>query len=79
MTHRRKLLVAGLTIASVIVCVGVVYILDAAGGGIDRRFAVPCAVVIGLIIGPLLGLWLSAALDDGDVDEAVQRRAPSRE
>jgi len=78
MTHRRRLLVVGATIAAVIVCVAVVFILDALAGGIDRRFAVVCAVVIGLIIGPLAGLWISAALDDGDIDEAVERRAPSR-
>jgi len=56
-----------------------VFILDAIAGGIDRRFAVACAVVIGLVIGPLAGLWISAALDDGDIDEAVERRAPSRQ
>jgi hypothetical protein len=78
MTHRRRTLVVGATIAAVIVCVAVVFILDAIAGGIDRRFAVACAVVIGFVIGPLAGLWITAALDDGDIDQAVERRAPTR-
>jgi hypothetical protein len=79
MTHRRRLLVVGLTIASVIVCVGAVFVVDAILGGVKTySLAVACAVVLGLIIGPLAGLWISAALDDGDIDQAVERRAPSR-
>jgi hypothetical protein len=79
MTHRRRQLIVVTTIAAVIVCVAAVFIVDAIAGGVKNHLlAAVCAVVIGLIIGPLAGLWISAALDDGDIDQVVERRAPSR-
>ena len=31
-----------------------------------------------LVIGPLIGLFISAPMEDGEVDDAAQARAPSR-
>jgi len=77
-THRRRKLIALSTLASVAVAVVVVFVYDAAAGGVNRPLVVPIAIVMALVIGPLIGLWIEGPIEDGEMDDAAKRRAPSR-
>ena len=55
-----------------------VLIYDAAAGGVNRPLVLGIVVVMALVIGPLIGLWIDAPIEDGEIDDAAQRRAPSR-
>lgn len=68
----------GATLAAVVLAVAGVLIYDAVAGGVNRPLVLTIAVIMALIVGPLIGLWVDAPLEDGEVDEAAQRRAPSR-
>ncbi len=78
MKHRRRSLVLGATLAAVLAAVAAVLIYDAAAGGVNRPLVLGIAVVMALVIGPLIGLFISAPMEDGEADDAAQRRAPSR-
>jgi hypothetical protein len=78
MKHRRRRLVLGSTITAVVVAVIAVFIYDAVAGGVNRALILPIVIVMALIIGPLIGLFLSAPMEDGEIDDAAQARAPSR-
>lgn len=78
MKHRRRSLVVGATIAAVLAAVAAVLIYDAAAGGVNRPLVLGIAVVMALVIGPLIGLFISAPMEDGEADDAAQQRAPSR-
>ena len=78
MKHRRRSLVLGSTLAAVAVAVVAVLVYDAVAGGVNRPLVMGIAVVMALIVGPLIGLFLSAPMEDGEIDDAAQARAPSR-
>lgn len=78
MKHRRRSLVLGATLAAVIAAIAAVLIYDAAAGGVNRPLVIGIVVVMALVIGPLIGLFISAPMEDGEADEAAQQRAPSR-
>jgi hypothetical protein len=78
MKHRRRFLVLCSTLAAIGVGVVAVLVYDAIAGGVDRPLVIGIVVVMALVIGPLLGLWIEAPIEDGELDEAAQRRAPSR-
>jgi hypothetical protein len=79
MRHRRRVLVLGSTLAAVALAVIGVLVYDAAAGGVNRPLVLGIVVVMALVIGPLIGLWIEGPIEDGEVDEAAQRRAPSRQ
>jgi cation transporter-like permease len=78
MKNRRRSLVLGATLTAILVGVVGVLIYDAVAGGVNRPLVLAIVVVMALVVGPLIGLFLSAPMEDGEVDDAVQRRAPSR-
>ena len=78
MKHRRRSLVLGSTLAAVLIGVVVVLVYDVAAGGVNRPLVLGIVVVMALVIGPLIGLFISAPMEDGEVDDAAQARAPSR-
>jgi hypothetical protein len=78
MKHRRRSLVLGSTLGAMLVGVVAVLVYDAAAGGVNRPLVLGIVVVMALVIGPLLGLWIAAPIEDGELDEAAQRRASSR-
>jgi len=78
MKHRRRLLVLGSTIATIVIAVIGVLVYDAAAGGVNRPLVIGIVVVMALVIGPLLGLWIAGPIEDGELDDAAHDRAPSR-
>ena len=78
MKHRRRSLVLGATLGAIVVGVVAVLLYDAVAGGVNRPLVLGIVVVMSLIVGPLLGLWIEAPIEDGEMDEAAQRRAASR-
>ena len=78
MKHRRRSLVLGATIGAILVGVAAVLVYDAIAGGVNRPLVLGIVVAMALIVGPLLGLWIEAPIEDGELDEAAQRRAASR-
>ena len=79
MKHRRRFLVLCSTLGAMMVGVVAVLVYDAIAGGVNRPLVIGIVVVMALVIGPLLGLWIEAPIEDGELDEAAQRRAPSRQ
>jgi undecaprenyl pyrophosphate phosphatase UppP len=77
-THRRRRVLAESTLATVVIAVLAVLLYDLTVGGVNRPLVVGIAVVMALIIGPLIGLWIEGPIEDGELDEAAQRRSPSR-
>jgi len=78
MKHRRRSLVLGSTLAAVVVAVVAVLVYDATAGGVNRPLVLGIVVVMALVIGPLIGLFISAPMEDGEIDDAAEARAPSR-
>jgi hypothetical protein len=78
MKHRRRLLVFGSTLAALLLAVVAVLVYDAVAGGVNRPLVVGIVIVMALVIGPLIGLWVSGPLEDGELDDTVHERAPSR-
>ena len=78
MKHRRRSLVLGSTIVGVLAAIVGVQLYDLAVGGVNRVLVTLLAVGLALVIFPLLGLFVSGASEDGEIDEAAQTRAPSR-
>lgn len=76
--QRRKHLVIGATLAAVVIGVVAVLVYDAIAGGVNRPLVLAIVVVMALVIGPLIGLWIDGPIEDGEVDDAAQRRVPSR-
>jgi hypothetical protein len=78
MKHRRRSLVLGSTLVAVVGAVVAVLIYDAVAGGVNRPLVLAIVIVMALVVGPLVGLFLSAPMEDGEIDDATQARAPSR-
>lgn len=78
MKHRRRSLVFGATLAAVVAAVVAVLVYDVAAGGVNRPLVIGIVVVMALVVGPLVGLFISAPMEDGEADDAAQQRAPSR-
>lgn len=64
--------------AAVVIGVLAVLLYDAIVGGVNRPLVIAIVVVMALIVGPLVGLWIQGATEDGAVDDAARRREPSR-
>jgi hypothetical protein len=78
MTHRRRLVLAEATAATVVIAVVAVLLYDLLVGGVNRPLVIGIVVVMALIVGPLIGLWIEGPMEDGEIDDATRRRAPSR-
>jgi hypothetical protein len=78
-TKRRRSMVFGTTAAAVVLGVIAVLVYDAIAGGVNRPLVIGIVVVMALVVGPLIGLWIEGPIEDGEADEAAQRRAPSRQ
>ena len=78
MKHRRRSIVLGSTLVAVVASVIAVLVYDAVAGGVNRPLVLAIVVVMALVVGPLIGLFLSAPIEDGEIDDAAQARAPSR-
>ncbi len=78
MKHRRRRLVLGSTGTAIALAVGAVLVYDIVAGGVNRPLVMGIVIVMALIVGPLIGLFISAPMEDGEIDEAAQARAPSR-
>jgi|tagenome__1003787_1003787.scaffolds.fasta_scaffold20639349_2 undecaprenyl pyrophosphate phosphatase UppP len=77
-TKRRMSIVVGTTVAAVVLGVVGVLVYDLIVGGVNRPLVTAIVVVMALIVGPLIGLFLDAPMEDGEADEAARQRAPSR-
>ena len=55
-----------------------VLVYDAVAGGVNRPLILAIVIVMALVVGPLIGLFLSAPMEDGEIDDAAQAREPSR-
>ncbi len=78
MKHRRRSIVLGSTLVAVVASVIAVLVYDAVAGGVNRPLVLGIVIVMALVVGPLIGLFLSAPIEDGEIDDAAQARAPSR-
>ena len=78
-TNRRRSMVLGATAAAIVLGVIAVLIYDAIVGGVNRPLVIGIVVVMAVVIGPLVGLWIEGPIEDGELDDATRRRAPSRD
>lgn len=68
----------GSTLGAIVALVLAVLVYDATAGGVNRPLVIGIVVVMALVIGPMIGLWVAGPMEDGEIDDAVQQRAPSR-